>query len=86
MSDGTANGQAAEEQLGELLALLRAESSPALDESAIESIMRTARWQYALRGVLHITGLLAAAVGDGFGVLLGAPTQAGEDTREETGE
>lgn len=84
MSDGrhAADGALAEEQLVALLALLRAESSPALDESTIQAIMRTARWQYALRGVLRITGLLAAAVGDGLGVLLGAPTGEREDDRQ----
>ena len=73
MSAGTpADGarSAAEERLLTLIALLRLES-PHSDDSLSEAIMRTARWQYVVRGVLTTLSELAAVLLDAVLLMTG---------------
>lgn len=59
-----------ERRLLELLVLLSAQT-PGWSGSLAQSVMRTARWQHAVRAVLREVGSLGGAVGDAFGLLLG---------------
>ena len=47
--------------------------APAADPRLPRAIVRTARWQRAVRVPLRTAGLLAAAVVDGVGLVLGVP-------------
>ncbi len=70
---------AAEERLLVLMAALAGEQAQASD-SLEASVMRTARWQYLLRGVLVAVNDLLALIVDGTLILLGVrrPASAGE--------
>ena len=61
---------AAEERLMVLLEVLRADAARP-DESIDERVMRTARWQYLVRGVLSVLNDLAALLVDGVVLMLG---------------
>lgn len=61
---------AAEERLLALLAVVAAEA-PRAEDSAAERIMRTARWQYAVRGTLVFLSELTTTLVDGALLLLG---------------
>ena len=61
----------AEERALQLMLLLH-EDRPRPSDSIRERIMRTARWQYALRGVLQIVAQLAGALGDLTRLVFGA--------------
>lgn len=63
---------AAQQRLLALLELLAAES-PESDPKLVEDIMGTARWQYAVRGLLVATGELVGALTDLLSLALGAP-------------
>ena len=65
-----ARDEAAEARVATLLAELR---SPAAAGEPVppEPIVRTARWQRALRGPLRAGAFTAAALVDGLGLLLG---------------
>lgn len=69
--DREAPSSGAEERLLVLLALLRAEA-PRSDDSLTDAVMRTARWQYALRGAVALLNDLAAALLDGALLIFGA--------------
>lgn len=62
---------AAEERLLALLEPVRAEV-PRSEESLIEAVMRTARWQYALRGAIWLLNDLAEALLAGVLLAFGA--------------
>jgi len=62
---------AAQSRLITLLELLVAEP-PESDPKLVEDIMGTARWQYAVSGLLVATGELAGALADLLGLALGA--------------
>lgn len=61
---------AAEERLTVLLGALRADAAPE-SESIDERVMRTARWQYLVRGVLAVLSDLVALLLDGVILMLG---------------
>lgn len=63
----------AERRVLELLVLID-EQQPRTDRALTDRVVDTARWQYAVRGVLHVTGLIGAAVIDGVGLVIGAAT------------
>jgi uncharacterized membrane protein len=68
----------AERRVREYLSALR------LDEvagptSLSGAVVRTARWQRAVRTPLHAAGMLAAALADGVRLVLGAQAQRGEE-------
>lgn len=60
----------AQARLRELLAPLR-EDAPAPSVELVPRVIRAARWQRGVRGVLAAVGTLAGAVGDGLRALLG---------------
>lgn len=60
----------AELRLGEHLQLLKGDP-PQPSTALVTQIIRTARWQQAVRRPLLAIGALAAAVADGFRLLLG---------------
>jgi hypothetical protein len=62
----------AERRLGEHLALLR-EVPQSPSATLAPRIVRSARWQLAVRAPLLAIAHLAAAVGDGVRVLIGGP-------------
>lgn len=82
--DGAAPRTPAEERLASLLALVRSEPARG-EQSLVESVMRTARWQYATRGILLSVTELAGAVGGLVTLLLGGrgrhrpPEEHGDD-------
>jgi len=55
----------AERRLGEHLELMRV-AGPEPGHSLVRRIVRTARWQRALRAPLLVAGVIAAAVVDGL--------------------
>ncbi len=59
---------AAEERLGALLALLRADP-PAATADLPARVMRAARWQHALRGALRVGGWMTSAAADVVGLV-----------------
>lgn len=59
-----------EERLAGLLELLRSDE-PRHETPLTESVMRTARWQYAVRGAAVAVTELAGVVVDGVALLLG---------------
>ncbi len=59
----------AEDRLLRLLALL--ERDDGADDGLTRRVMRSVRWQHAVRGVLGALGTLAGAVGEGLVVVLG---------------
>ena len=61
----------AEARLRGHLELLRAED-PGTRVALRENVVSAARWQRALRAPLRVVGLIAAAIGDGVGMLIGA--------------
>ncbi len=61
---------AAEERLGTLLALLRADP-PAAAADLPARIVRAARWQHALRGALRVGGWMTSAAADVVGLVAG---------------
>ena len=61
----------AEQRLGEHLELIRV-SGPEPGRSLVRRIVRTARWQRALRAPLLVVGMIAAAVTDGLLRLVGS--------------
>lgn len=63
----------AERRLREHLELLRTDL-PTPPAPMVAKIVRAARWQRAVRQPLTAIGALAAAVGDGFRLLLGSQT------------
>jgi hypothetical protein len=67
---GESTTGAAEERLMVLLEVLRADATRP-DESIDERVMRTARWQYLVRGVLSVLNDLAALLVDGVILMLG---------------
>ena len=74
----------AEERLLRLLASLERED--AADASLTQRVMRSVRWQHAVRGVVVMVGTLAGAVGDGLAVLLGIGMRgagSGETRRDD---
>lgn len=77
-TDGERAGSAAEERLVVLLGVLRVDA-PRPDESIDERVMRTARWQHLVRGVLSVLSDLAVLLVDGLILMLGlrAPSAAG---------
>lgn len=74
MNDAT---DPAEERALQLMLLLH-EDRPRPSDTLRERIMRTARWQYALRGVLHVLAQLAGALGDLTRLVLGGGSQRRE--------
>lgn len=66
----------AERRLREHLAVLAAEE-PDAGTALAARVVRTARWQRAIRAPLRVGGLLAAAVVDAFGVVFGTREQGG---------
>ncbi len=60
----------AEERLLTLLTLLRAEA-PRSDEALTQAVMRTARWQLVVLGVLRAVGGFATATVDTLGAIVG---------------
>ena len=65
-----------EERLLALLVLLRAD--PGLGTARLAAaVMRSVRWQRALRDVMQALGNLASAVADGVFVLVGVPRGGG---------
>ena len=60
----------AEAKLAEHLALLRAEA-PRPGTALTHRVVRTARWQRALRSPLRVVGMIAAGIADGAAALLG---------------
>ena len=76
MSDA-GDGTAAERRLVGLLAALRG-AAPPVDAALAREVMRTARWQHAVRVPLRTAGLLAAAIAEGVGVLLSGGRRRGE--------
>jgi hypothetical protein len=60
----------AEERLLTLLTLLRAEA-PRSDRALTDAVMRTARWQFVLRGVFRAVGGIAASTLDTLASILG---------------
>ena len=60
----------AEERLVTLLRLLRADA-PRSDPALTEAVVRTARWQLVVKGVLSAVGGFAAAAGDVLAALTG---------------
>lgn len=60
----------AEERLVVLLELLRADTARP-GESIDERVMRTARWQYLMRGILSALSDLFALLADGLILMLG---------------
>ncbi len=73
---------AAEERLLVLLTALTAERV-SVSDSLEASVMRTARWQYLLRGILVAVSDLLALVVDGTLIMLGVrqPASGGEHAR-----
>jgi hypothetical protein len=61
----------AEARLRELLEPLRADA-PEPPDALVPRLLRTVRWQRTVREVLDTAGALAAVVGDGLRVLVGA--------------
>ncbi len=72
----------AEQRLSEHLALLR-DSPPMPAADMIDRIVRSARWQAAIRDPLVLAGAVAAALGDGIRMLLGASGAASPASDEE---
>lgn len=68
---------AAEARLLALLAVLRAEA-PRPEDSLTEAIMRSARWQYALRATARLVGDLVAILADGLALFLGLERRGGD--------
>jgi hypothetical protein len=62
--------EASEERVAEYLGELR-EGRPAPDDDLTRSIVRTARWQQAVRTPVRAVGALTAALGDGLALVLG---------------
>ena len=74
----------AEERLLRLLSTLEREDGA--DASLTQRVMRSVRWQHAVRGVVVMGGTLAGAVGDGLAVLLGIGMRgagSGETRRDD---
>jgi hypothetical protein len=67
---------AAERSLAQHLALLRDEP-PRPAPALAGRIVRTARWQRAVRAPLRVAGLLAASLTEGVGILLGRRERRG---------
>ncbi len=63
--DPRAEPSPAERRLGEHLELVRV-GGPEPGRSLVRRIVRTARWQRALRAPLLVAGMIAAAVVDGL--------------------
>ncbi len=63
----------AERRLEEHLQLLRADA-PSPPAPLVAQIVKTARWQRAVRHPLLAAGAVAAAVGDAIRLLLGTPS------------
>lgn len=61
----------AEMRLRKHLEVLR-ETAPQPDSSLIERVGRATRWQRAVRAPMRAAGMLAAALGEGIGLALGA--------------
>jgi hypothetical protein len=59
---------AAEERLGALLGLLRADPPVATAELPAR-VLRTARWQHAVRGALRVSGWMTTAAADVVGLI-----------------
>lgn len=59
---------AAEERLGTLLALLRTDP-PAAAADLPARVLRTARWQHAVRGALRVGGWMTSAAVDVVGLI-----------------
>ncbi len=74
----------AEQRLSEHLELLRADPPTAAPE-LITRIVRTARWQVAIRDPLVLVGAVATALGESVRLLLGAGTSATATGDEERG-
>ena len=55
----------AERRLAEHLELLRAER-PTPGTTLVKRVVRTARWQQAVRAPLRVAGMIAGAIVDGF--------------------
>lgn len=64
----------AEARLVALLELLRLEA-PRAEDSLTERVMRTARWQYALRGTLRLLSEIVAALTEGLALVFGLREQ-----------
>lgn len=62
----------AERRLTEHLELLRA-SPPAPAPDLVTRVIRSVRWQRAIRGPLVLIGAVAAAIADGLGLLFKPP-------------
>ena len=66
----------AERRVREYLQGLRLDGG-AVPASLAGSVVRTARWQRAVRTPLHAAGVLAAAVADGVRLVLGVSVEGG---------
>ena len=62
--------EASEQRVAEYLGELR-EDQPAPDDRLKRSIVRSARWQEAVRSPVKAIGVLTAALGDGLALVLG---------------
>lgn len=71
---------AAEQRTLALLGLLR-EEPPSTDRALTDSVMRTARWQYTVRGALSVINDLSGAFVEGALLACGIATHRGD--REE---
>jgi hypothetical protein len=67
---------AAEARVAEYLASLRAAGAPEGDVSAA-GLVRTVRWQRAVRQPLRLVGVLLGALGDGVGLLARSTRRSG---------
>jgi hypothetical protein len=56
---------------------LRAEA-PRAEDSLTEAIMRSARWQYALRATVRLVSDLVAILADGLALFLGLERRGGD--------
>lgn len=65
----------AERRLEEHLELLRA-LPPEPETALVATVVRTARWQQALRSPLRVIGMIGSALVDGMSVLLGGPRRS----------
>lgn len=70
---------AAEEQLIELLHLLRSEGIEP-GEALAEAVMRSVEWQVLLRGTIVLVGDLVGSMAAALALFLSSPSQAAEQT------